>query len=208
MFCVAFRERTQESTTVKCISVFQYWYLGKERSHLINLTLFIFSTRLNYTWMFVVLLRKWSFNYSVRYPLLLSVKIYRWMYYRYYKFGVMRKRGVTYTRRVALQINRCNAMMQSMEFAPVSEYQLPSSFLTWTRESTNQPEISNNHFWSKKSRRTSIGWKSQLHCSLYIEIKEPVSFDILFNYIIYQGIQHSGKLSYVSWSYACSPRLR
>lgn len=44
--------------------------------------------------------------------------------------------------------------------------------------------------------------------AVYIEIKEPVFFDILFNYIIYHGIQRSGKLSYASLSDVCSPRLR
>lgn len=44
--------------------------------------------------------------------------------------------------------------------------------------------------------------------AVYNEIKEPVFFDILFNYIIYQVIQRSGKLSYASLSYVCSPRLR
>lgn len=44
--------------------------------------------------------------------------------------------------------------------------------------------------------------------AVYIEIKEPVFFDILFNYIIYHGIQRSGKLSHASLSDVCRPRLR
>lgn len=91
-------------------------------------------------------------------------------------------------------LNRYSHPISSYEFSSPGprRTQTNQKYLTIIAGQRNQEELQ-----SAENVRSCI--------AVYIEIKEPVFFVILFNCIIYHG---SGKFSYASLSDVCSPRLR